>query len=253
MKKIVFISHITEEKDLAIFVKEFIEEAFLGLIEVFISSDEHSISLGQRWLDNITDALKNCSIEIILCSPVSIKRPWINFEAGAGWIREIPVIPLCHSGIEPSQLPLPLNLLQAAKINELASLKLLLPVLAQAIGSKLPNYDFSEFISKAESFEKEYTFWDNCNKIFKDINNYNNQIIPALRSRKGVTIDLTDIDIRFFESLMPFLRKNNLLEFKRIGGVRIISSGTFYNCNIIPLPNLSNIFNDAKFKYQETV
>ncbi len=30
MKKIVFISHITEEKNLALFVKDFIEKAFLG-------------------------------------------------------------------------------------------------------------------------------------------------------------------------------------------------------------------------------
>lgn len=47
-KKIVFISHITEEKELAVKTKELIEESFLGMIEVFVSSDEHSISLGQK-------------------------------------------------------------------------------------------------------------------------------------------------------------------------------------------------------------
>ncbi len=205
MKNLVFISHIYEEKDIALLVKVFIEEAFLGLIDVFISSDKDSISLGQKWLNSITDSLKNCSIEIILCSPESIKRPWINFEAGAGWIRDIPVIPLCHSGIEPSNLPLPLNLLQAAKANEISSLNMLLPVLAQAIGSKDPTYDFTDFVKKVKDFEAQYTFWAQCNKIFHDIHQFNNQIIPALKSNKNINISLTDFDIRFFESFSPFL------------------------------------------------
>lgn len=114
-KKIVFISHVTEEKELAIKTKELIETSFLGMIEVFVSSDEHNVSLGQKWLDNITNSLKTCAIEIILCSPKSISRPWINFEAGACWIRDIPVIPFCHSGMIPSKLPMPLNLLRNCK------------------------------------------------------------------------------------------------------------------------------------------
>jgi hypothetical protein len=249
MKRIVFISHITEEKDLALFVKEFIENAFLGLIEVFISSDEHSISLGQRWLNNITDALKNCSIEIILCSNNSIKRPWINFEAGAGWIRDIPVIPLCHSGMEPSKLPLPLNLLQAAKASDISNMKRLLPVLANAIGSNVPNFDFSDFITKVTTFESKYTFWDECNKIFKEIEMFNGSIIPALKNKQDIKIDLTEIDIRFFEGLMPFLRSNNLLDFNRIGNSKMTSSGVFYDCKINILPKLSSVFTDQKFQY----
>ena len=74
-KPIVFISHITEEKELAIEFKRLIEESFLGMLEVFVSSDEDSIASGSRWLDNITEALKNCVIELILCSPESVKRP----------------------------------------------------------------------------------------------------------------------------------------------------------------------------------
>ena len=95
-KRLVFISHIAEEKEVAIAVKELIESSFLGLIEVFVSSDQHSIGMGQKWLDQISAALKECVVEIVLCSPKSINRPWINFEAGAGWVRDISVIPLCH-------------------------------------------------------------------------------------------------------------------------------------------------------------
>ncbi len=153
-KSLVFISHITEEKEIALALKQLVETTFLGMIEVFVSSDPTSIKLGRKWLDEITHALKTCAVEIILASPESVKRPWINFEAGAGWIREIPVIPLCHSGMTPSNLPAPLGTLQAATATKENELKLVFPVLAEAIGCTLPQIDYSEFISVVNAFEE---------------------------------------------------------------------------------------------------
>lgn len=106
-KPLVFISHITTEKEIAIALKGLVEQAFLGMVDVFVSSDPNSIAMGGRWLNDITYGLKTCVIEIVLAGPSSVTRPWINFEAGAGWVRDIPVIPLCHSGMTPSVLPAP--------------------------------------------------------------------------------------------------------------------------------------------------
>ena len=100
-KPLVFISHITSEKELAQALRELIQTTFMGMIEVFVSSDPDSIAMGGRWLEEITRGLKNCVVEVVLASPQSIKRPWINFEAGAGWVRDIAVIPVCHSGMTP--------------------------------------------------------------------------------------------------------------------------------------------------------
>lgn len=152
-KPLVFISHITEEKEIAQALKRLVESTFLNMIEVFVSSDPTSIKLGRKWLDEITHALKHCSVEIILASPESVKRPWINFEGGSGWVRDIPVIPLCHSGMIPSKLPAPLGTLQAATATEEAELKLIFPVLADAVGCTLPQIDFSEFVSVVSEFE----------------------------------------------------------------------------------------------------
>src|SRR5947209_1191798 len=152
-RPLVFISHIMEEKEIALALKRLVESTFLNMIEVFVSSDPTSIKLGRKWLDEITYALKHCSVEIILASPASVKRPWINFEGGSGWVREIPVIPLCHSGMIPSKLPAPLGTLQAATATEEAELKLIFPVLADAVGCTLPQIDFSEFVSVVEDFE----------------------------------------------------------------------------------------------------
>lgn len=248
-KKIVFISHITEEKELAIKTKELIEESFLGMIEVFVSSDEHSISLGQKWLDDITESLKTCAVEIILCSPKSVKRPWINFEAGAGWIRCIPVIPFCHSGMKPSKLPMPLNLLQAANANEISSLKLLFPVLAEALGSKAPKIDFSTFVNDVKDFENKYTYWDVLNTHLEKINSHNEEIIPALKNNKSVVIELTETEINFFKDLMKFFTPNRLLKLTRSGSMVIKNIGTYYDCKISILENLNSIWSDKNCKY----
>lgn len=45
-KPILFISHISEEKEAASLLKDFFEHAFLGAIEVFVSSNEKSITYG---------------------------------------------------------------------------------------------------------------------------------------------------------------------------------------------------------------
>ncbi len=154
-KALVFISHITEEKEIAVALKALVEATFLNMIDVFVSSDPTSIKMGRKWLDEITHALKTCAVEIILASPESVTRPWINFEGGSGWIRDIPVIPLCHSGMVPPKLPPPLSALQAATATEESELALVFPVLAEAIGCSLPNVDFAPFMNIVVEFERE--------------------------------------------------------------------------------------------------
>jgi len=248
-KSLVFISHITEEKEIAIAFKELIESSFLGMLDVFVSSDEDSIHMGQKWLDRISNGLKTCTIEIVLCSPKSIMRPWINFEAGAGWVRDIPVIPLCHSGIEPAKLPMPLNLLQAAKANEVSSLKLIFPVLAQAIGAKTPNTDFSNFVAKVTEFEVRYTFWDACNAAFSQINSFNGSIVSALKSSKPIAMDLTETEINYLLGPIEFLAKNNILDLVRSGGVTVGPGGMTHGCSLTPLAELSRVVRDPHFQF----
>lgn len=248
-KSLVFISHITEEKEIAITFKELIENSFLGMLDVFVSSDEDSIHMGQRWLDRISGGLKTCSVEIVLCSPKSITRPWINFEAGAGWVRDIPVIPLCHSGINPSQLPMPLNLLQAATANEIPSLKLIFPVLAQAIDAKTPNVDFTEFVSKVIDFEARYTFWDACNEAFEQMNSFNGSIISALKNGNAISMDLTETEINGLLKPMEFLTKNNILSLVRSGGITIGGRGMTHGCSLTPLPELQQVVSNQHFKF----
>lgn len=152
----VFISHISDEAALAVILKNRLLKDFLGLIDVFVSSDEVSIDAGANWLESIRDALKSAKVELVLCSKASIKRPWINFEAGAGWLRGVPIVPICHTGLLVDHLPMPLTVLQAVEANKETGIKKLYRVIARTVGCDIPSPDFSGLVTEIEDFEREY-------------------------------------------------------------------------------------------------
>jgi hypothetical protein len=152
-KPTIFISHIAEEKEIAITLKNFITNKFLSFVNVFVSSDEESIQLGNDWLSIIKHSMLESSITIVICSPISIFRPWINFEAGAGWMKDNPVIPFCHSGLIPGNLPLPLKSFQGGQLNQEEDLKKLFKIIANKIDSDIPEIEDSDFISSVMAFE----------------------------------------------------------------------------------------------------
>lgn len=113
----VFISYIHEEAQVAQVLKEWVESTFVGQIQVFISSDIKDIPAGSKWLSEIDSALNSSSLFLLLCSKASLVRPWINFEAGCAWIKKVPLIPLCHSGLKKSELPSPLSVFQGLELD----------------------------------------------------------------------------------------------------------------------------------------
>jgi hypothetical protein len=104
----------------------------------------------------VSNYLKEAQVELIICSEDSVKRPWINFEAGAGWVKGIPVIPVCHTGMRPVDLPIPLNMLQAVEAAQEAGLRKIYSLLANKLGSATPSADFSKVITEIQKFEQEY-------------------------------------------------------------------------------------------------
>lgn len=144
----IFISHVTVERDLAALLKQKIEKHFLGMVDVFVSSDQESIQAGESWLDALQRSLTIAGMAIVLCSPVSINRPWLNFEAGAAWLRKIPVVPLCHSGLEPEELPMPLSALQGGKVSDPETLSRLYKRIAKLIPCGEPELDWKSYANE---------------------------------------------------------------------------------------------------------
>jgi len=113
----VFISHIHENEAVAKRLKDYLIGIFPDRISVFISGDPENIPPGQDWFATIIDGIRKCNCMIILCSPESVERKWVYFEAGAAKALRKKIIPLCFAGLSAGALPSPLNYLRAQAID----------------------------------------------------------------------------------------------------------------------------------------
>lgn len=153
----VFLSHITVESRLADLIKRHLVRDFIGLVEVFESSDRLSIPAGAKWLTEVMEGLQRANLHLILCSQDATSRPWIQFEAGAAHLRQIPIVPLCHGGLTCAQLPVPLSEYEGIQASEPEGLVALYRAIATALGSSVPEIDFQGFAGEVDAFEAEYT------------------------------------------------------------------------------------------------
>jgi hypothetical protein len=149
----VFISHISAETALAQALKQRLQRDFLGLLDIFVSSDQTTIRAGSKWLDEVDKALKGADAQIVLASKESVGRPWVNFEAGAVWLRGIPVVPLCHSGMTPETLPVPLSMLQSVGAGDADGLRKLYDTLALRAKVDAPAIDFAALAAELRAHE----------------------------------------------------------------------------------------------------
>ncbi len=113
----VFISHIHENEAVAKRLKDYLISIFPEEISVFVSGDPENIPPGQDWFATIIDGIRKCHCMIILCSPDSVERKWIHFEAGAAVALDRKIIPLCFAGLSAGALPSPLNYIRRQAID----------------------------------------------------------------------------------------------------------------------------------------
>ena len=65
MSSRIFISHISGEAGVAARLKAALTNDFLGLVEVFVSSDTESIAAGEEWLTSMSRALRESSVFLV--------------------------------------------------------------------------------------------------------------------------------------------------------------------------------------------
>ncbi len=135
----VFISHIAEEKSAAIWLKQKFEET-LGIgVEIFVASDRESIPSGTQWYQGIVDKILSSKVVILLVSPRSLIRPWINFEAGiALGASRSQIIPVIYLGAENQPLSFPLAGLQGVYLKEPLDMKRIFKDCTKKLGITCP-------------------------------------------------------------------------------------------------------------------
>lgn len=133
-----FISHAASDGEFANVLKTEIEKVFADGVNVFCTSTSGAINASADWLQTIESRLSAAQAVIVIVTPLSIERPWLWFEVGASWLRarsnELAIYPLCAPEIDFSDLPSPLNRLQALSLGKAIDLKLLFEGLIKQFG-----------------------------------------------------------------------------------------------------------------------
>jgi hypothetical protein len=153
----IFVSHRTVEAKFADAIRTNLRRDFLGIPRFFISTDVTSVPAGSQWYEEVLEAMRGAHLLLAVCSPESVKLPWINYETGGACTRGVDVIPLCHSGMTPAQLPVPLSMLEGILLTDASSLEKLYTRISELIGCDVPAVDFVQMSATFSELEKEYS------------------------------------------------------------------------------------------------
>src|SRR5882672_1567387 len=116
----IFISHVEAEKQLASAIESFLREE-LGWernVSVFLSSNIFALTPGEQFAHRIRDEIAGCTVFLMMCSTVSFKSHWIHVEAGAAWVAEKRIVPVCYGGKTKGKLPRPYSSFHALNLDD---------------------------------------------------------------------------------------------------------------------------------------
>lgn len=101
---------------------------FLGKsgYKVFLTADEWTLYAGEVWLSRIRKELSEAEIVLALFSSRSVTRPWIHFEAGAAWLSNKLLIPVCVGSFRVEDLRIPYSGIQSVHLTDYGSVYYLL-------------------------------------------------------------------------------------------------------------------------------
>ena len=151
-----FVSHVTVESKFADLLRSNLTRDFIGLVNFFVSTDATSIPVGSQWFGDLLAALNRANLLLVICSVESVRRRWIHYEAGGAGVRGVEVIPLCHSGITPEQLPVPLSMSEGALLTSAQGQEKLYRKISAMLDSAVPAADFELLAEEFRALEEEY-------------------------------------------------------------------------------------------------
>ncbi len=196
-----------QTKLIAIRLSEFISRV-LELDSVpFLS---FQIPKGETWHQEIVKNLKETDFGIVLLTPKNTLGTWINFEAGALQVSARKVSPLLF-GVDPMELPSPLNQFQATKFSRQDMFMLLLSMSEingpeqlerERLEEKFDKH-WAEFSEGIRSIIKETTHDEELNEYpdSSDIKRIEREAFSAMRQ--------ADPDIELFDRKLQELHLLN--------------------------------------------
>lgn len=113
----IFISHAAANRALARTLADALQTAQEG-VTTFVASRPGDIRADKDCLPEIERALQQSDAYIIVLTPESILRPWVNFEAGAAWFSQRQLLFVRIRALEPDEIPLPIRARQIYCLDE---------------------------------------------------------------------------------------------------------------------------------------
>ncbi len=141
--KVLFLSHAASDKEIAMYLKETIEEHFPS-VNVFASTDPEDLPPGDPWVEKILAHLEVAGMLVISATERGLNRKWVWFESGAAWSRENKILSACLGKIRKGSLPAPFSLYQAINIDDHVELESLMTTISKKFGKPTETLDFSE-------------------------------------------------------------------------------------------------------------
>jgi hypothetical protein len=189
-KPLIFLSHISEHRDLGIFFKREIQNAFKHQVEVFVSSDIKDIAGGEEWKKAIKEALRNTRLFIVVLNEASLKRHWINLEIGCAWILDRPILALCFGAVKKGSLPKPYDDFKALEFPTSAFHEELMSTLEKQLGEPFRAVRYPEqFAEQLAAFLPVISLVQETEATVPkpDLSDEELKILLIVADRKGVT------------------------------------------------------------------
>ena len=130
----IFLSHAAANRDLARVLADDLDTRGAG---TFVASRAGDIRADDQWQTQIEEALQSVDAYLVLLTPESINRVWVNFEAGAGWFSGKPLLFVRISNLSTDDIPLPISSRQIYNLEEADEYRAIL----QALGLRSEDID----------------------------------------------------------------------------------------------------------------
>lgn len=146
----IFISHATEDAEIASALKKFLNDAFNG-ISIFVSS-RNGIDIGEDPFDRIHAELEKAEILISLLSRNSYDKKWIHTEFFQVGKKDITLIPLFFDGLEVSELPSLITRVQVKNACDERELLNAMSSIGKKINSHIRDASLSDLLQAFSNF-----------------------------------------------------------------------------------------------------
>ena len=94
-------------------------------MSVFRTTRLGQIPAGKEWLAVIQQNIRDADAYLVLLTPWSMSRPWINFETGAAWFSERKLVPVVAGDLAKDVVVEPLRSLQLLSLEDPAEATIL--------------------------------------------------------------------------------------------------------------------------------